>query len=82
MKKFIIICFQLLILAIFMPVIKPFYDQYTAPLTGTMVLAGDPEWKIAIVGAVPWVFPLGIFIWMIITLAKGRGSPDQYGGQR
>lgn len=64
------IIFKGILLMVSLPLVKSIYDFFTTPTTGYLVTLGVPEDQIAIVGAVPWVFPLGILVWLIIDLAK------------
>ncbi len=80
MKKFGKVLVVLIGTAIAMPLIKGVYDNFTAPITGSLVVAGVPENQLAIVGAVPWVIPVAILVWAIIYLSK-PDEPGRFGGQ-
>jgi len=70
MNKLSRVMFDLLILAVALPIVKGIFDWLTAPVTGWMIVNGAQDWEIAIVGAVPWIFPLGVFIMLIIDLTR------------
>jgi len=70
MNKLSRVMFDLLILAVSLPMVKGIFDWLTEPVTGWMIVNGAQDWEIAIAGAVPWIFPLGVFIMLIIDLTK------------
>jgi len=50
-------------------IIKPFYDVMVEPITGRMVIMGLPDYFVALVGAVPWIFPvIAFFVGLYIML--------------
>ena len=83
MDKFVNVGWKLLLMAISLPLIKTFYDYYTEPATGILVTMGVPDDQIAIVGAVPFAFPIAMLVWAIIDLSKpDDDNKDRYDGIR
>jgi len=62
------------------PFVMTFFDGLCNPTTGTLVAIHAPEWQIALLSAIPWVYPIGLFIYGILVLA-GKDSPNIPGGQ-
>jgi cell division protein FtsW (lipid II flippase) len=58
-------------------IIKPFYDVMIEPVTGEMVVMGLPDYFIALVGAVPWVFPIIAFFVGLYIMIKPSEDKDR-----
>ena len=80
MNKWVKAFLMLIMTGILSPLIKNFYDEFTTPITGSLVVAGVPENELAIIGAVPWIFPIFMFVWIIIMLSK-PDEPKYPGGR-
>ncbi len=80
MGKNVMLLFNLLFLAILAPLLKMVTDYFVEPVTGVLVVMGVSEAELAIVGAVPWVVPLGYFIWVMINF--GKKEEPKYPGMR
>lgn len=70
MKRLAAIFWKLLLLLVSLPLIKGFYDTFTAPGTGLFVTAGMDANGLAFFTAVPWVFPIIIVIMLVIDFTK------------
>lgn len=73
MKRLAGIFWKLLLLLVYLPLIKGFYDTFTAPGTGLFVTAGMDANGLAFFTAVPWVFPVIVVIMLVIDFTK----PDE-----
>lgn len=64
-----------------LPLIKGFYDLFTAPTTGYFVIAGLDSNALAIATAIPWIFPIAAFICFVYDLSKkDEEEPRSIGG--
>jgi hypothetical protein len=70
---------KIILLLAFLPLVKTFYDVFTEPVTGLFIVAGMDTNTLAIMTAIPWVFPLGVIVMLIIDLTK-PDEPDQPSG--
>ncbi len=76
MNKFGRILWKIILLLISLPFIKSFYDIFTAPGTGLLVQAGCDETALAILTAMPWLFPLLCIIFLIKDLSTKDEPPS------
>ncbi len=56
------------------------YERIDEPTTGMLVVMGVPESQIAIIGAIPWIYPLAILIYVIIQFARPNEPKYPTGG--
>jgi len=70
MKRLAGIFWKLLLLLVSLPLIKGFYDVFTAPGTGLLVTAGADANTLAFFTAVPWAFPVIVVIMLVIDFTK------------
>lgn len=66
--KLIKLSFVWIVIALIFPVIKDYYDTFTAPLTGLLITSAD-DWTLAIMTGIPWLVPIiiaGLSIWYLI----------------
>lgn len=68
--KFVRVGAGWIIIAFVFPIIKNFYDSFTAPITGALVTAGTDDWTLALMTGIPWIIPLATFVWTIWYLTK------------
>lgn len=81
MKRFVQVIWKLIILVVSLPLIKGFYDIFTAPVTGLLVVAGADANTLAFITAIPWILPIGCFIAIIYDLSKkDEETPSGMGG--
>jgi hypothetical protein len=66
----------LILTMILAPFLKSFIEYFTTPETGILVTLGVDEGTIAFINLIPWLFPLGAIILVIIAIAKG-GNDDE-----
>lgn len=78
MEKFGRIAWKLLLMLVSLPLIKGFYDTFTAPTTGLLVVAGADANTLAIITAIPWVFPIGCVVAAVIDLTKGDEPKNNF----
>lgn len=75
------IAWRLLFAIVSLPLIKGFYDVFTAPGTGLLVQAGANDATLAIITVIPWAFPVGCIISAVVKLShrndNNRGFPLQ-----
>lgn len=78
---FMQIAWRLFFAIVSLPLIKSFYDVFTAPGTGLLVQAGANDTTLAIVTVIPWAFPVGLIISAVIKFShrndNNRGFPLQ-----
>ena len=79
MGRNVTLIFKLFFLAILSPLLFYITDQFVNPVGGILVTMGASEAELAIVGAVPWVVPVGFFVWFIIDFGK-KDEPKYPGG--
>ena len=77
MNKIGRIFWKVILMLVFMPLVKTFYDIFTAPTTGLFVVAGMDDNTLAIMTAIPWVFPLIVFIMLVRDITKPDEEPTQ-----
>lgn len=70
LKIFIVALFWIAF-AFVMPIVKTFYDSFTAPITGALIANAD-EWTLALVTGLPWILPVIAFVISIVYIV----SPD------
>jgi len=70
MGKLVKIFWHLLLLIVSLPLIKGFYDVFTAPGTGLLVTAGADANTLAFFTAIPWAFPVIVVIMLIVDFTK------------
>jgi len=56
-----------------LPLIFKFYDIFTAPTTGLLVVAGMDDMGLAMATAIPWALPVIVFIVIVYDMSK----PDE-----
>jgi hypothetical protein len=70
MQKFSKILWDIILLLASLPLIKGFYDLFTAPGTGLLVTAGVDNNTLIVMTAIPWVFPLIAVIKLFYDMTK------------
>ena len=73
--KYLRVLFLWVLIALFFPMVKDFYDTFTAPITGLLVTAGVDDWTLAIITAIPWAIPFILFVLTIYYLSK-KDEPE------
>lgn len=74
--------FMLLIMAVLMPFYFDFTDGLVDSVTGIMITAPDGTYQehlIALIGALPWLLPLGVFVGIIVMLSKKEEPKPPHG---
>ena len=64
---------RFILLMISLPLIFKFYDIFTAPTTGLLVVAGMDDMGLAMATAIPWALPVIVFIVIVYDMSK----PDE-----
>jgi hypothetical protein len=69
LTKLVKVAFVWIVIALIFPVIKDYYDTFTAPITGLLITGAD-DWTLAIMTGIPWLVPLIVFVMSIIYILK------------
>lgn len=80
MKKLGRNIWRVILLVISLPLIFKFYDVFTHPVTGLLITAGMDDWGIAIATALPWAFPLIVFIVIVYDMTKPDDESPKFPG--
>jgi hypothetical protein len=65
----------LFIAAVSTPAVVSYYDELTNPLTGILIALPTPDWLIVMLGLIPWIYPIGLFIYAMMLIA-GKDKPS------
>lgn len=64
----------LIVMGFLFPIVKDWYDVFTAPVTGLMITSGDvPEVVIAAMTFLPWLLPITTVLTLLIWIV----TPDE-----
>ena len=61
---------RVILIVISLPLIFKFYEIFTAPTTGLLVVAGADEWTLAIATAIPWAIPAITFLVIVYDMSR------------
>lgn len=79
-KKIVKASILWILIGLTFPIIKTFYDSFTAPLTGLLIANAD-DWTLAIITGIPWILPLIIFVMTIVYLLRPDPEEDKTRGR-